>query len=206
MMNNERNELMKKLLLFCILFLMSAVPAVAQTDAKADTDTEPAVIVEVQATPAPVTFENGQPFSVPGNGEVVDDITDNSKEFYIITTANNNTFYLVIDKATTSQNVYMLSKVDENDLAEFIEGSAKVDPTPTPAPAVIIQKPTSTPVPTEVQQSAEAGKNTEQNDSTMLFVILGATIIGGIVYFKVIKPKKQKVEEDKEDIETMDEE
>ena len=54
---------------------------------------------------------NNQAFSVPGNGEVLDNIKDDSsKEFYTITTANNNTYYLVIDHSSTTDNVYMLSK------------------------------------------------------------------------------------------------
>lgn len=61
-------------------------------------------------------------FTEPGNGEVQDDIQNgSSKEFLTITTKNNNTFYLVIDRSSTSQNVYLLSQVDENDLKEFVD-------------------------------------------------------------------------------------
>ena len=64
----------------------------------------------------------GTAFSSPGNGEVKDDITDSSsKEFLTVTTKNNNTFYIVIDRSATSQNVYMLSQIDEKDLAEFLD-------------------------------------------------------------------------------------
>lgn len=73
-------------------------------------------------------------FTEPGNGEVQDDIQNgSSKEFLTITTKNNNTFYLVIDRSSTSQNVYLLSQVDENDLKEFVDqekGTATVTPTP----------------------------------------------------------------------------
>lgn len=70
--------------------------------------------------------ETGNPdssaFSVEGNAEIVDHITDGStKEFYTIRTANNNTFYLVIDHSNATNNVYMLSAIDENDLKDFIE-------------------------------------------------------------------------------------
>ena len=73
-------------------------------------------------------------FTEPGNGEVQDDIqNESSKEFLTITTKNNNTFYLVIDRSSTSQNVYLLSQVDENDLKEFVDQEkepATVTPTP----------------------------------------------------------------------------
>ena len=66
--------------------------------------------------------DQGTAFTTPGNGEVKDDITDDStKEFLTVTTKNNNTFYIVIDRSATSQNVYMLSQIDENDLSEFLD-------------------------------------------------------------------------------------
>ncbi len=46
----------------------------------------------------------GTAFTTPGNGEVKDDITDDStKEFLTVTTKNNNTFYIVIDRSATSR-------------------------------------------------------------------------------------------------------
>ena len=83
---------------------------------KSTTETEEPVVEDTH------TEENGDPFSVPGNGEVRDDITDDSsKEFLTIKTKNNNTFYIVIDRAATTNNVYMLSQIDENDLKEFLD-------------------------------------------------------------------------------------
>lgn len=63
------------------------------------------------------------PFSMPGNGELVDDVEDGgtSKQFLTVQTKNGNTFYIVVDRSGNTENVYMLSLVDENDLAEFIE-------------------------------------------------------------------------------------
>ena len=79
-------------------------------------------------------------FTEPGNGEVQDDIQNgSSKEFLTITTKNNNTFYLVIDRSSTSQNVYLLSQVDENDLKEFVD-QEKETATVTPTPQVVIDE------------------------------------------------------------------
>lgn len=190
-----------KTLIALLLILLFSVPAYAQTSKKADTDTEPAVIVEVKATPAPTA--KAQAFNVPGNGDVLDNVSDNSKEFYIITTANNNTFYLVIDKASTSRNVYMLSKVDENDLAEFIEEGSRtpVQPTPTPGASIIIQQPTITPTITETPaiDSAPAGTKT---DNTRLIVIAAVLGIGAFAYFKIYQPKKKEAENSDEGMET----
>lgn len=80
----------------------------------------------VAETEAPVIDRSGtegDTFSVPGNGEVVDYyITeDSSKEFYIIRTANNNTFYMVIDRSATSDNVYISQKMELERKREKLE-------------------------------------------------------------------------------------
>ncbi len=63
----------------------------------------------------------GTPFSVPGNGQLVDDMADDeSKQFLTVQTKNGNTFFMVLDRSNNTENVYMLSMIDENDLAEFI--------------------------------------------------------------------------------------
>ena len=102
--------------------------------------------------------EKDKPFSVPGNGEVLDQITDgSSKEFYTIRTANNQTFYLVIDHAQNTDNVYMLSTIDENDLQEFTTGEGMTEK-PEEKPPVIMEEPqTPTPEP-EVQKPEETEK------------------------------------------------
>ena len=185
------------LLIFCL------EPALAQTDKGADTDTEPATIVEVRTTSAP--YITGEPFSVPGNGEVLDDISDDSKEFYIITTKNNNTFYLVIDKANSAQNVYMLSKVDEADLAEFIDGGIAPSPTPTPAPTVIIKQPDITPIVTNTDEK-ETDNEAPVLDINKIIVIAAIGVFALIFYFKVYKPKKERAVDDEEGIEREEDE
>ena len=196
----KKLKIMVSLLLVILLFVPTAF---AQTSKKADTDTEPAVIVEVKATPVPIV--GGQAFTIPGNGDVLDDVTDNSKEFYIITTENNNTFYLVIDKASTSRNVYMLSKVDENDLAEFIEDGNRtpVQPTPTPGASIIIQQPTIVPPVVDLPSDPAPAADTKV-DTTKLVLIVGVLIAGAIVYFKVYKPKKEAAESSSEHLENDD--
>lgn len=186
-----------------LVILLSVSAAFAQTSKKADTDTEPAVIVEVKATPVPVA--GGQAFTVPGNADVLDNVNDSSKEFYIITTENNNTFYLVIDKASTSRNVYMLSKVDENDLAEFIEDGDRtpVQPTPTPGASIIIQQPTIVPSVVDLPSDPAPAANTKA-DNTKLLLICGGLVAGALVYFKVYKPKKEAAESSSEHMENDD--
>ena len=189
---------MKFIRIISIIMLISLClfTAVAQTNPKGEKDTESAIIVEVQTTPKPTDA-----FSVPGNGEVIDEHDGSTKEFYIINSANNNTFYLIIDKSSTSQNVYLLTKVDENDLAEFIEDrTPAATPVPTPAPTVIIQKPTATPVITDTPPQS----NGNQLDINKLMIIGGFLLAGVFIYLKVIKPKQVNKGNDEEDIEFED--
>ena len=84
----------------------------------------------------------GDAFSVPGNAEVLDDITDgSSKEFFTIQTKNNNTFYLVVDRSQNAQNVYMLSAIDESDLEKFLDETQKESEKETEAQVVIPEEP-----------------------------------------------------------------
>ena len=143
----------------------------------------------------------GTAFSTPGNGEVKDDITDSSsKEFLTVTTKNNNTFYIVIDRSATSQNVYMLSQVDENDLAEFLDKDST-------ATVVTPQTDTSNVVLDETESNDNTDKetsvDTQKKDQTKTNMGAMATILilalGGVAayyYFKIYKPKKEAEEDD----------
>mgnify|MGYP001243031726 CR=1 FL=1 len=106
-----------------ILMGSASVTAFAQANENAEqTETAEQVIEEQQ----PAT--EGTPFSTPGNGQLVDDKeNDSSKQFLTVQTKNGNTFYMVIDRSGTSENVYMMSLVDENDLAEFLDENEETE-------------------------------------------------------------------------------
>ena len=80
---------------------------------------EPAQVIEEEEP----TEEEKIPFTIAGNGEVEDNITDDSsKEFFTVKTKGGNTFFLVIDRARNSENVYKtqyLSKT-KNTLKELM--------------------------------------------------------------------------------------
>ncbi len=141
-------------------------------------------------------------FSVPGNGQLVDDLTDDeSKQFLTIQTKNGNTFFMVLDRSNNTENVYMLSMIDESDLAEFIEKTEKKPEQEQPSVVIPeIEKPT-------VQDET---KITEQKDGTsasilLLVIAILAGGIGSYFYFKVLKPKRDEDETDSEDLEFYDE-
>ena len=144
----------------------------------------------------------GTPFSVPGNGQLVDDMADDeSKQFLTVQTKNGNTFFMVLDRSNNTENVYMLSMIDENDLAEFI-GDTKEDPKQE-QPSVIIPETEKPSVPEEPEmetepEEKEGGTNT---GALLAVIVLLAGGIGGYYYFKVVKPRQDEDEEDNEDLE-----
>ena len=139
------------------------------------------------------------PFSVAGNGELLDDISnDETKQFLTVQTKNGNTFFMVIDRSRNSENVYMLSLIDEYDLAEFIE-EEKSEPVEE-KPAVIVEEPQPEPV----QEEPQPEKGGMGMGALLTIILLGAGGAGGYYYFKILKPKREEEEAESEDLEFYD--
>lgn len=103
-----------------ILTSLSALPVMAYTGSEADTAEESTIIREENTEETGNDDSNA--FSVEGNGTLTDEAdSSQNKLFYIVTTANGNSYYIIIDKDSTTNNVYMLSQIDEADLADFTE-------------------------------------------------------------------------------------
>ena len=134
-------------------------------------------------------------FSVSGNVQVQDDITNGaSKEFLTIQTKNNQTFYVVIDRASNVDNVYMLSQIDENDLKEFLGEEENTSTIIDTTPEVVIEETPATPEVTEPKEPENAQTNTGALLGILAVAVVGVGIYG---YMKFIKPKKE--DEDAED-------
>ena len=146
----------------------------------------------------------GTTFSVPGNGQLVNDLTDDeSKQFLTIQTKNGNTFFMVLDRSNNTENVYMLSMIDENDLAEFIEETEKKPKQEQPSVVIPeIEKPT---VQDETKVEEPEEKKVGMSAGVLFLVIV--LLVGGIgsyYYFKVLKPRQYTNETDGEDLEFYD--
>ena len=132
------------------------------------------------------------PFTPDGTGTVVDNATDqDGKEFFTITTAEEAVFYLVIDRQRETENVYFLNAVTVADLMALAESSGEPtapEPTPEPDP-----EPGPTPEPEPVPE--------KKGGAGPLLLALAVVVIGGGAgwYFKIYRPKHQKVAEPEED-------
>ena len=146
-------------------------------------------------------------FSVDGNGEVLDNVTDekSGKEFYTITTANNNTYYLIIDHSSSTKNVYMLSMIDENDLKEFLSEEEPEVPEDTGTPPAVDfgDEPSEDDTPDD-SEPEEPKKDNNILGTVLIILVLGAIAGGGYFYFKIYKPKKE-AQIANEDMEYVDE-
>ncbi|ANU49523.1 hypothetical protein ADH76_35625 [Enterocloster clostridioformis] len=184
--------------------ILSAAPmtAFAFTDEAAEVET-PVVVEETTEETEPET--GATPFSVPGNGQLLDDKTDdNTKQFLTIQTKNGNTFFLVLDRSSNTENVYMLSMIDENDLAEFIEDTEIQTEPETEMPQVVIPETEEEAVETEPETEAETQQEGMNMGALVAIALLLACGISGFYYLKVVKPKKDEDDTDGEDLEFYD--
>lgn len=143
-------------------------------------------------------------FSVPGNGEILDNISDDStKQFLTVKTKNGNTFFLVLDYTGNQENVYMLSMIDENDLAGFLD---EAEPEPETQPVVMIEpEPVIKETEPEMEPALAEKKDSSNMGAVVAVIALFAGGIGGFYYFKVLKAKKEGDMAESEDLEFYDE-
>ena len=185
-----------------ILTLLMAVgfstPAFAFVDTT-EVAEEPVQVVE-EAEP---TEEEKIPFTIAGNGEVEDNIVDDpSKEFFTVKTKGGNTFFLVIDRARNSENVYMLSMIDEYDLQEFLDDEERNGQQEEETPAVVLPetKPEATPD-VEIEEPKEESSGGMNKILLLVFVAaLGGA--GAFFYFYIYKPKPKEETPQSENLET----
>lgn len=168
---------MKKVRFLVVMLCMAALMCGFAVTANAQSD-EP--IIEATPTPvvtaAPTPVPTPEPVLTPpgGTGTVVEQTDEEGKEFYTIMTADENVFYLVIDRQRETENVYFLNAVTEADLLPLVEMPAVEEPEPTPVP---------TPVPdTAPMPEVESGP-----DTRLLLILVLAVLTMGLAFFYVKK-------------------
>lgn len=154
------------------------------------------------------------PLTPNGQATVLDHATgEDGKEFFTITTANNNVFYLIVDRQREEKNVYFLNAVTETDLLSLAQADEQLE---------LILEPEEEPTCSCTQKCEVGDVNTlcpvckenrkacvgevleepkpepkESNVGLILFVVL-ALVVGGAVgwYFKIYRPKQEFIEDD----------
>ena len=190
-----RNKVVKKLLMLAMVVTMLSGTSIATVYANANPPAEETTTEVVQETSTEAIGDtekkedtgrvsgesNNSAFSTPGNAQLVDDKeNDDTKQFLTIQTKKGNTFYMVIDRSSNTENVYMMSLVDENDLAEFLDETEKSKE--TEESTVVI--PETTPVAeeeTEVKKEEKSGMNVKGLAAIVVAAILG---FAGIAVYK----------------------
>lgn len=138
-----------------------------------------------ESTPPP----NPVALAPDGNLTLVDDIQGEQagdKQFMTVITKNGEYFYIIIDRAGNTENVYFLNMVDEADLFALTTDMDVVPQQPTPAP-----QPEPKP---EINPTSQPEPQPEEKKGTTGGILLIAFILaaggGAYYYFKIHKPKQ----------------
>ena len=204
------NKMLAVLFLSASMIFATGTTAFAYVDESAEASKTESV--ETEETEKDTVVEENQinteePFSVPGNAQVQDDITNSkNKEFLTITTKNNNTFYVIIDRSANVDNVYMLSQIDENDLQEFLEEDTSASTIVDVTPEVVIDENTHTEQTEQPATESPEKEGTASNLGALVAIFAAAILgVGAYGYIKFIKPKKDEDDGDDEGIEMIGE-
>lgn len=186
----------------------------AESTGTADTGTTSASASADPEAGADTTPRGDSALTPDGQGTVVDNTDEEAgKEFFTITTANDNVFYLIVDKQRDSENVYFLNAVTEEDLLALAEPSedggesAVPDPEPvctcavkceagavdTDCPVCVLSLEDCAGEAPEPTEETPAEPEPESSGAGLYVVIaLVALAAGGAGwYFKIYKPKHE---------------
>ena len=117
-------------------------PAVTEQPAEEEPPEETAAPAEETPEPEETTGGLEEPFTPDGNLSLIDDFSYTSvdadgnaigKQFITVQSKTGNYFFIIIDRADDTENVYFLNMVDEADLLALID---EPDETEEPAPVV----------------------------------------------------------------------
>jgi hypothetical protein len=156
-----------------------------------------------------------RPLTPDGTGTVVDNAHGSDGiEFFTIGTEDGNVFYLIIDRQRSTDNVYLLNAVTEEDLISLAQAGGRevtpsgihnnVDAIPTPEqpnmPSVT-HPPSEPSEPDEPEDEPPAAPATRGNDNSMLIIIgIAVLAVGGAgYYFKIVRPKQNAIYDDEDE-------
>lgn len=139
-------------------------------------------------------------------GETADTVTktgtEDTKEFYTISTKSGKIFYLIVDNSKAQDNVYFLTEVSEKDLMNFTLSDSvtlpEVDTVYAEPEKQTEEETTAEPTDTPEKEEEEV-QMPEEKDSTGTYLLIGlavAGVAGAGWYFKIYKPKHEYDDDD----------
>lgn len=184
-----KNRLKFAAAVFSAAFVLSGIPAFAQSEETAE------------PLPTEIVIEDNRTLTPDGNARLMDNITDNENlQFITVTARDGSEFYIIIDKGTQTENVYFLNTVDESDLAALVEDYVPEQTTNQQLEPSIMPDAEKEP-----EQAEQPKQDIEKANSNFMFLII--LILAGaagltVYYFKVFLPKKKLEQAD--DLEDFD--
>ena len=120
-----------------------------------------------------------------------------ARQFITFKTKSGKTFHLIINHDEKSENVQLLTEVNEDDLLNMVEKKKEVKPV-EPKPVVTVDKKEEKP-PVKEEEASNLGMY-------LLIGILVASGVGGMLYYKKMKAKEaaELKEFDNEEVEDID--
>lgn len=118
---------------------------------------------------------------------ITDGSNDSERLFYTVTTKDEHVFYLMIDQSRSDNNVYLLDQVTDDDLYALAAGDEESKQ--KEKETLIFDSEPSADIATSqtpVTQTASAG-------DWFLWVVLILLAVAAIYYYKIYKPKQQKL-------------
>ena len=215
---------MKKILniiLLIILTISNKTIIFANATNATTTENPPISVSAIEDTPVTSTADLENPNSTEkGQGTVSEYATDSSKEFYTITAntgdGEKETFYMVIDKNSSSENVYFLKEVEVSDIASLSKGSNNenetneedlnfvfgneeaLENTETEKSEVQIDEvKNAAPEETDENNSSETKKT---KSTSPIIIIVVCIVVGAFGYYKKIYKKKNSKADENNDI------
>lgn len=139
-------------------------------------------------------------------GETADTVTktgtEDTKEFYTISTKSGKIFYLIVDNSKAQDNVYFLTEVSEKDLMNFTLSDSvtlpEVDTVYAEPEKQTEEETTAEPTDTPEKEEEEV-QMPEEKGSTGTYLLIGlavAGVAGAGWYFKICKPKHEYDDDD----------
>ena len=197
----KKTKLRVLICLLAVMLCMAAFSATALADGGDYHDGE-------EPIETPTVTE--QPFTPEGNLSLIDDLGDSgSKQFITVQSKSGNYFYIIIDRAGDTENVYFLNLVDEADLLALMDEPEPEAPavctckdkcyaghvdTSCPVCATDMSKCTgkeTKPEPTTVpnEQASETSNKKSVSKLVLVIVLLLAVGGGAAYYFLKVKGK-----------------